>query len=94
METILLFFIWNALYFHKFFCFRDEQKLVLGPETVHYAQASYLSPNVYLTMGLHFSTSSNMSRKIAGSIPGEVIGLFSMHIMLPAALWPWGRMNL
>jgi hypothetical protein len=33
----------------------------------------------------HYAT----SRKIAGSIP-DVIGYFSIDIILPAALWTWG----
>jgi hypothetical protein len=38
----------------------------------------------------HYAT----SRKVAGSIPDEVIGFFSIDVFLPAALWPWGRLNL
>jgi hypothetical protein len=32
-------------------------------------------------------------RKIAGSSPDEV-DFFSMYVILPAALWPWGRLSL
>jgi hypothetical protein len=34
------------------------------------------------------------SRKVAGSSPDEVIGFFSIDVILPAALWPWGRLSL
>jgi hypothetical protein len=34
----------------------------------------------------HYAT----SRKVAGSIPDEVIGFFfSIYLILPAAPWPW-----
>jgi hypothetical protein len=33
------------------------------------------------------------SRKVAGSIPDEVIG-FSINIILPAAVWPCGGLSL
>jgi hypothetical protein len=32
------------------------------------------------------------SRKVAGSGPDEVD--FSIYLILPAALWPWGRLSL
>jgi hypothetical protein len=34
------------------------------------------------------------SRKVAGSSPDEVIGFFSIDLIIPAALWPWGRLSL
>jgi len=34
------------------------------------------------------------NRKVAGSIPAGVIGIFHRHKILPIALWPWGRLNL
>ena len=34
------------------------------------------------------------NRKVAGSIPASVIGIFHQHIILPIALWPWGQLSL
>jgi len=34
------------------------------------------------------------NRKVAGSIPAGVIGIFHWHRILPIALWPWGRLSL
>jgi hypothetical protein len=33
------------------------------------------------------------SRKVAGSIPDGVIGIFFVDIILPAALWHWNRLS-
>jgi hypothetical protein len=41
-------------------------------------------------VGWHYAT----SRKVAGSIPDEVIWGFSIDLILPAALWPWGQVSL
>ena len=34
------------------------------------------------------------NRKVAGSIPAGVIGIFHWHKILPIALWTWGRVSL
>jgi hypothetical protein len=34
------------------------------------------------------------SRKVAGSVPDEVIGFFSIDLILPAALWHWSQLSL
>ena len=34
------------------------------------------------------------NRKVAGSIPADVIGIFHWHKIHPNALWPWGRLSL
>ena len=34
------------------------------------------------------------NRKVAGSTPAGVIGIFHWHKILPIALWPWGRLSL
>ena len=34
------------------------------------------------------------NRKVAGSIPAGVSGIFHWHKILPIALWPWGWLSL
>ena len=35
-----------------------------------------------------------INRKVAGSIPAGVTGIFHWHKILSIALWPWGRLRL
>jgi len=37
---------------------------------------------------------SATNRKVAGSIPACVIGIFHWHKILPIALWPWVRLSV
>jgi len=34
------------------------------------------------------------NRKVAGSIPAGVFGIFHLYKILPIALWLWGRLSL
>ena len=43
---------------------------------------------------LQFLMCCATNRKVAGSIPAGVIGIFHWHKILPIALWPWGRISL
>jgi len=45
-----------------------------------------------LKHGDHGGCATN--RKVAGSIPAVVIGIFYWHKTLPIALWPWDRFSL
>jgi hypothetical protein len=67
---------------HKCLCSPNQ---ISGPVTPQYASfhGAYFFARHYAT-----------SRKVAGSIPDEVIGFFSIYLILPAAPWPWGRLSL
>jgi len=49
---------------------------------------------VYACIFTEIPTNNSINRKVAGSIPDGVIGIFRWYKILPIALWPWGRRNL
>ena len=78
----------------------EYQEYFLGVKAAGtYGWQPYHHP-VPLSWNLGTLTSWNLlghcgtNRKVAGSIPAGVIGIFYWHKILPIALWPWGRLSL
>ena len=66
-----------------------------GDQPKHVA-ARYGEIYIYMYMGTavaQWLRRCATSRKVAGSIPAGVIGIFHLHKIPPIALWPWGRLG-
>ena len=70
---------------------QDGGKFVSITQTL---TAQEISPSVLGTAVAQWLRRCATNRKVAGSIPDGVTGIFFIDIILPIALWPLGRLSL
>ena len=71
-------------------CWKQCEGLLFWP---YFAFPVFRLPGFMIAVA-QWLTCCATNRKVAGSIPAGVIGIFHWHEILPIALRPWGRLSL